>query len=87
MDARHTLRDGKVAKFLALEDTAAHVVAFDATSRAHPILARGLLATRCASFKQRGDRAERMEETRRRITEAALELHHQKSRRRACNVA
>jgi hypothetical protein len=45
------------------------------------------LATRCASFKQRGDRAERMEETRRRITEAALELHHQKSRRHACNVA
>jgi hypothetical protein len=25
-----TLRDGKVAKFLALEDTAAHVVALDA---------------------------------------------------------
>ncbi len=28
----YTLRDGKVAKFLALEDTAAHVVAFDATT-------------------------------------------------------
>jgi ketosteroid isomerase-like protein len=28
----YTLRDGKVATFLALEDTAAHVVAFDATT-------------------------------------------------------
>jgi ketosteroid isomerase-like protein len=28
----YTLRDGKVAAFLALEDTAAHVVAFDATT-------------------------------------------------------
>ena len=28
----YKLRDGKVAEFLALEDTAAHVVAFDATS-------------------------------------------------------
>jgi uncharacterized protein len=28
----YALRDGKIAKFLDLEDTAAHVVAFDATS-------------------------------------------------------
>jgi ketosteroid isomerase-like protein len=28
----YTLRDGKVATFLALEDTAAHVAAFDATT-------------------------------------------------------
>jgi hypothetical protein len=28
----YKLRDGKVAEFLALEDTAAHAVAFDATS-------------------------------------------------------
>ncbi len=28
----YTLRDGKVAAFLALEDTAAHAVAFEATS-------------------------------------------------------
>ena len=28
----YKLRDGKVAKFLALEDTAAHAAAFDATS-------------------------------------------------------
>jgi hypothetical protein len=28
----YTLRDGKVAKFLALEDTAAHVTALDASS-------------------------------------------------------